>query len=499
MKIGDLSLNIMLINPKIPVYLRMPSMPLGLVSIASYLNGHGHRAIIIERSIKAYDIRAEIQRFRPDVIGVSVMSFLSGIDAKKLTQKLRGLTDVPVIWGGQAPSASPEMVLRDGAPDYVMLGEGELTWLAVADALEKKEPLDSIEGLAFLQNGAFVSNPIRPVADLFQFPEMDWTLVEPKKYFSTFFHCDKMLYLHASKGCPAACIFCSNNQYHQSCNRCRDPKHVLDDIDRFVLDYGADGIYFSDELFVPRRDLRTQLCEGLIERGYDLVWGCQMRLGVLKEEDIQLMARAGCRWILFGIESGSKERIASIKKKINLDLAYQTVEWCEKAGITVQASFIIGFPGETPEEMQKTVDFAERLPASLVAMNILTPIPNSEIWDLWDRDFPQYKKPGSIRACARKVEQNVGDLVPWNFSKVTTRELRAVHYHYQWKDFSRKDSVNQDSYGILKKMAQDAFNRIFKHGLSGFVFGTYISVKQFCTVFFYSHFFQRILKKYHLK
>ena len=129
-----------------------------------------------------------------------------------------------------------------------------------------------------------------------------------------------MLYLHASKGCPAACIFCSNKQYHQSCNRCRDPKHVLNDIDRFVLDYGCDGIYFSDELFCPRRELRTMLCEGLISRRYELVWGCQMRLGVLNEEDVKLMYRAGCRWILFGIESGSKERIDAIKKHIDLTL-----------------------------------------------------------------------------------------------------------------------------------------------------------------------------------
>lgn len=114
----------MFINPKVPVYLRMPSMPLGLVSIASYLNAHGHNAIIIERSIKAYDMRAELKRFQPDVIGVSVLSFLSGIDAKKVTAKLRRFTDVPIIWGGQAPSASPELVLEDGKPDYVMLGEG---------------------------------------------------------------------------------------------------------------------------------------------------------------------------------------------------------------------------------------------------------------------------------------------------------------------------------------------------------------------------------------
>ncbi|MBQ6022033.1 MAG: B12-binding domain-containing radical SAM protein [Clostridia bacterium] len=492
-------MKIMLINPKIPVYLRMPSIPLGPVSIASYLNAHGHRAIIIERSVKAYDLRAELKRFQPDVIGVSCLSFLSSIDAKRITAFLHRHTNAPVIWGGQAPSAAPELILRDGKPDFVMLGEGEITWLAVANALREGKPLFDIPGLAYLREGAFVSNPVPPVADLFRFPEMDWSLVDPKKYFSTFFHCSKMLYLHASKGCPAACIFCSNKQYHQSCNRCRDPKHVLNDIDRFVLDYGCDGIYFSDELFCPRRELRTMLCEGLISRRYELVWGCQMRLGVLNEEDVKLMYRAGCRWILFGIESGSRERIDAIKKHIDLNLARQTIKWCEDAGITVQASFIIGFPGETCEEMRKTVSFAQSLHSSLVAMNILTPMPNSEIYEIWDRDFPQYQKPDSIKAIARRIEQNVTDLVPWNFSNVPMRELRVVHFFYQWKDFAGKSSVRGDSYGILKKMAQDAFNRIFLHGFSGFIFGTVVSVKQFLTVFFYSHCFPRILKKYGLR
>ncbi len=477
----------------------MPSIPLGLVSIASYLNAHGHTAVIIERSIKAYDMRAELQKFRPDVIGVSCLSYLSSLDAKKLTSQLRKLTDVPIIWGGQAPSASPELILRDGKADYAMLGEGEITWQAVADALAAGKPLTDIEGLAWLQDGAFFCNPIRPVADLFEFPQLDWSLVEADKYFCTFFHCSKMLYLHASKGCPAACIFCANKQFHQGCNRCRDPEHILQDIDYYVNEVGANGIYFSDELFCPRRELRTELCNGLIERGYDLVWGCQMRLGVLNEEDIRLMYRAGCRWILFGIESGSKDRIKTIKKRIDLDLAPQTMEWCENAGITVQASFIIGFPHETEEEIRQSVDMALSLPASLVDMNILTPMPNTEIYDIWDSEFPQYQKPDSIKKLARRLDQNATDLVKWNFSDVSMRELRVIHYYFQWKDFIGRDSVQQERYGILKKMANDAFNRMFRHGLSGFLFGTYVSVKQFCTVFFYSHFFPRIKKRYGLK
>lgn len=477
----------------------MPSIPLGLVSIASYLNANGHRAIILERSIRSYDLRTELKRFQPDVIGISVLSYFGCIDAKKLTAKLRKYVNVPIIWGGHAPSASSELALKEGKPDYVMLGEGELTWLAVANSLQSNESLLQIPGLAYLNNNALVQNPLPPVGDLFQFPEMDWSLISPNKYFSTFFHCSKMLYLHASKGCPGECIFCTNKQYHQGRNRCRDPKHVLHDIDQFVLEYGANGIYFTDEFFCPRRELRTEICNGLIERNYDLVWGCQMRLGVLNEDDIRLMYRAGCRWILFGIESGSKKRIEYIKKHIDLDIAKQTVEWCENTGITVQASFIIGYPEETREELQKTIVFAERLPASLTIMNILTPGPNSELYDIWEKNYLQYKKPSSFEEFAYKFELHASDFVLCNFSKIPMRELRVIHFHYQWEAFRGKNSVNEDSYGILKKMAQDTINRIFRHGLLGFFFGTYISAKQFLSVFFYSHCFPRILKEYGLK
>jgi hypothetical protein len=139
------------------------------------------------------------------------------------------------------------------------------------------------------------------------------------------------------------------------------------------------------------------------------------------------------------------------------------------------------------------------LPASLVDRNTLTPMPNTEIYDIWDAEFPQFKKPDSIRRLAKDLDQNATDLIRWNFSEVSTRELRVIHFFFQWKDFIGKESVNQDRYGILKKMAGDAFNRMFRHGFRGFLFGTYVSVKQFATVYFYSHFFPKIRKQYGLR
>ena len=492
-------MKILLINPRMPVYLRTPSLPLGLISIASYLKAHGHQIVFVERSLsKEESLKSVIDRFQPDLIGISTLSYQSSLDAKAITKKMHKWTNAPIIWGGPAPSTLPELYLKDGQPDFLILGEGEVTWLELAETFSKNGDVSEVKGLAYLKNGELVLTPLRPVADLSLFPDIDWSLVDPKAYHTSFFNCSKMLYLHASKGCYAGCTFCSNKIFHQGCNRSRDPKQIIRDIEYLVTQCGTDGIYFSDELFIPQRSLRNELLDLLIEKQLPLVWGCQMRIGILQEEDIRLMYRAGCRWILFGIESGNEKRIKEIKKGIDLSLAKQTVDWCKAAGITVQMSYIIGFPHERPEEMQDTIDFALRMQSNLVVMNILTAIPSSEIYDEALKTNPHFHAPETIRQIAKK-ERVATDQVTDNLSEIPSRDLHVAHFYFQWKGFIGKDSVKDDRFGVVKKMAKDTFNRIFKHGPKGFLFGTYHSAVQFLMVFFYSHCFPGILKKYHLK
>ena len=492
-------MKIMFINPKLPVFLRMPSIPLGLVSIASYMQAYGHEVTIIERSVQKTDIREELKSFQPDIVGITALSYSTSPDSIKLTKYIHAhYPGIPVVWGGVAASAMPELYLRDGGMDYLILGEGELTWKEFAEAWAGDRNFKEIEGLAYLDGDTYVCNPIRPVADLMTFPELDWTLVSPEKYFSSFFHCTNMLYLHASKGCPAMCTFCANKQFHQGKNRCRKPEHVMHDIEYLVKKCGADGIYFSDEQFIPHRQIRNELLDLLIKSDLNLVWGCQMRLGILKPEDIDYMYQAGCRWIVFGIETGDPDMIRTIKKGINLDLAKPTIDYCRKLGITVQATFIIGFPDETVEQVKKTVKLAKELSSAMPVLNILTILPNSEIFFEQVQSNPNYKPPKTIAELI-KFEKTITDNPSINLSKVPYRDLKVIHHYFQWKDFSGKDSVAGDHFGIVKKMARDTFNRIFKHGLTGFFYGGYNSVKQFLTVFFYSHCFPSIMKKYDLK
>lgn len=490
-------MKVLLINPNLPVFMRMPSLPLGLISIASYLKAHNQEIKIVERLVENdNNIERTIAEFKPDIIGISTMSFLAGIEAIELT-KIAHKHNIPVVWGGQAATAMPELVFFEADPDYIILGEGEITWLELVKTLENGGDVSTVAGLVFKKNGELFYTNQRALADISKFPDIDWSLLKVENYFSSFFNCDRMLYIHASKGCPAQCTFCSNHVFHQSKNRCRNIDQIIRDIE-YLYFQGANGIYFSDELWIPNKKQRILFCNKIIEKSFDLVWGCQMRLGVLDEEDINLMYKAGCRWILFGIESGNQERIDKIKKKIDLTQAQETIRMCESIGITVQASFIIGFPDETEKELKQTIAFAESLGASLVVMNMLIPLPNSEIYKEI-RNAGIYEFPFSIRDMAFKIEQKTTDSLIINLSKVPDIDLKVIHFYYQWKAFSSADSVNNESYGIIRKATSDALNRIFKRGLKGFFYGTYSSIKQFSTVYFYSHMFKSILEKYGLK
>ena len=489
-------MKIVLINPKLLIFMRMPSLPLGLISIASYLKANNHDVKLVEMLVENNDLEKTLSEFKPDIVGISTMSFLAGLEAKRLTRIIQ-VHNVPVVWGGQAATAMPELIFQEASPDYIILGEGEVTWAELAYALENNRDVSEVAGLVYRKDSALIYTDTRSVADISAFPDLDWSMVNVPKYFSSYFNCDKMLYLHATKGCPAQCTFCSNQAFHQSKNRCRNIDQIIRDID-YLYSQGANGIYFSDELWIPQKSLRRDFCNKMIERNYNLVWGCQMRLGVLDEEDVDLMYKAGCRWILFGLESGNQDRIRLIKKNIDLTQAKKAVEMCENRGITVQASFIIGFPDETEEELRQTVSFADSLGASLVYMKLLIPLPNSDIYNN-AKEKGLFEFPASIKKLATDIEQKATDSLTVNFSKVPDIELKVIHYYYQWKAFAGKGSVNNESYGIIKKALSDAINRIFKNGLKGFFYGTFSSAKQFLTVFFYSHMFKKVMRKYKLK
>jgi len=486
-------LKVLLINPATKINARAPSCPLGLLSIASYLNAKGHSVKIVDQTVKKENIEKHIKSFNPDIVGVSVISSMvskAAVKASKVAKKY----DKPVVWGGQIISALPDLGFKEGCVDFIVIGEGEITFLELIDTIETGGSFSNIDGLAYLEDGKMRINRQRDFADLSTFPVIDWSLIDPGKYFQLFFGCKKMLYLYASKGCPAACTFCFNHKFHRSTQRRRPMKHVVDEIEYLIKNCGIDSVNFADEFWHPGKEGMQIFFELIKQRKLDFVWGVQTRLGVFNRNDLQQMYDAGCRWILFGIESGCKERIVNIKKGIDLNKAKETFDNCREIGITTQSAFIIGYPDETEEELKETIRFALELNANLCPFTILYLQPGAELFDL-AVSCGKCAPPESLKELSL---QYTGDSLNANLSKVSGKELKVIHYYTQWSAFTDKKSINSNSFGIAKKMMFDTFQKIFRYGFTSFFVGIFVSAKQFLTVLWYANAYPKVLRKYGL-
>lgn len=453
-------MRVLLVNPVMKRYYKSPTCPLGLLSIATYLHQQGHIIKIIDAAVKNVNYQKEISAFQPDIVGVSVISNKSIADAVRVSKTARS-QKIPVVWGGTLASAIPEIILRSGFVDYVVIGEGEITFDMLLEALKDRSSLANIDGLAFLRQGTVVINPDRAFADLADFHVLDWTFVNPADYFQQMFSARKMLYLYSAKGCPARCTFCFNKGFNRCVYRARPFEHCLEEIAFLTSCCAMDGVHFADELWCENKTQLAEKCEKLLSRFPALVWGCNARIGSLAQPDFELMYRAGCRWIFFGVESGSPDIQKLIKKGIELHKVETTVRGCYEAGIVPVVSLILGFPDETPAQVRQTADLARKLPEALFDVNFFFPLPATELCDMLIQRG-SYHLPATLREFSRLLPtEKLHD----NFSKTPARDLKVVRSYFMWSTFLRKGLLPGQGRPLAVKAVKDAFKGICRHGL----------------------------------
>ncbi len=489
-------MKVLLVNPRVVELskrLKAPTIPLGLLAIASYIKTKGHTVKIVDLTVRRESIEKQIRSFDPDIVGLTVHSTLVVKSTVKVSKTAKSLGK-PVIWGGFLPSVLTELCFKEECVDFIAISEGEVTFSELLDAMENGKPYDNIDGLAFVDKDGLHINKARSFSNLADFPSTDWSFIEPKKYVQRFFNCKRMLYLYFSKGCPASCTFCYNSGYHRSSFRKRPPEQVIEEIEYLVANCGMDGIYFADEFLYPgKQDMDRFICL-LKEKNLNLTWGGQTRMGVYSRDELQRMYDAGCRYLLIGVESGNAERIKKIKKNIDLNQAKETFTNCKEIGITTQSSFIIGYPDETEEELKQTVAFALSLDSPLSPFNVFFLQPGSDEFNSAVRSG-RYNPPKNLKEWAKlQADEYDGDTL----SKVPRKELLVIHFYGQWRGFSKRESVNSDSYGVIKQQAVQAIKNMFKLNFDNFFIGSFSSAKQFITVLWYAKAYPKILKKYGL-
>jgi anaerobic magnesium-protoporphyrin IX monomethyl ester cyclase len=298
---------------------------------------------------------------------------------------------------GLHPSAKPTESLSQPHIDFVIIGEPERTSQELASALEKggkPEDLKQVKGLGFMMVGKAVITEPRPIIeDLDSLPFPARHLLPMKELFAAVkqtpirgeIRKPNVRFL-TSRGCPNNCIFCSNHIVMGKQWRGRSPENVIAELEQIVHDYGIKQVDFEDDNMTFNRKRMAAICDLMVERGLDLEWYTPngVRADSLDAELLAKMRRSGCQRIYVAPESGVQRVVDGIiKKNQSLQKVEQAIVDAHKVGIKVSTFWIIGFIGETKQDMQATIDYAHKLRtlgADRFYFSYATPLTGTELY-----------------------------------------------------------------------------------------------------------------------
>jgi radical SAM superfamily enzyme YgiQ (UPF0313 family) len=325
-------------------------------------------------------------------LGVSCMFSEEWPFTRRVIESLRrARPTLPIIAGGEHINAAPEFSLRDcPALDACVLGEGEESFAQLLEAVRDGRPVGEVAGIACLEDGQFQRTPPRVrIRDVDSIPRPAWHLFPLANYLDNGFGFGigrvRSYPILASRGCPFECTFCSNPEMWTTRWYARDPDAVLDEMGWAIGTYGVENFDFYDLTAIVRKDWIREFCRKLIARGYGVGWQLPSgtRSEALTDDVLPLLRDSGCRYLVYAPESGSPSVLKRIKKKVSLDRMKASMRQAVAAGLTVKVSFVIGFPGDTRDELWETVRFCSELAGigvSDVSVGPFCPYPGSALF-----------------------------------------------------------------------------------------------------------------------
>jgi radical SAM superfamily enzyme YgiQ (UPF0313 family) len=229
-----------------------------------------------------------------------------------------------------------------------------------------------------------VETPTRPfIQDLDALPWPAYKFVPIEKYWV---HGQKLLSVITSRGCPYKCPFCVATEMFGQRFRARSAKNVLDELQWLKEEYGAEGVAFQDDTLTFDKKRAMDICDGMIERKLNLRWGCGTRADVVTKELLDKMAKANCDEVMFGIESGCERMRAELKRGVTNQHIENAIRWAKEAGMFVTVSVILGYPGETKESLQETLDFVRKIAPDDAWLCHATPFPGTHLREIVEQN-----------------------------------------------------------------------------------------------------------------
>lgn len=421
----------------------MPS--LGICYIAGVLEKAGHKVEIIDAYVEGISLKkllSLLKKSKPDIMGVTFTTE-NRFQAFSVIQKVKHILPgtITIAGGPHASLATEDTLSNIPELDYIVRGEGEETIVELASAIKNKASVDHINGLSYRANNKIHHNfnrPLIPNLDAVPFPA--WHLVPWEKYNFTLDVPGKGVLRAASmmtsRGCPFTCNFCSSSRLWGRTCRMRSVDNIIEEINILKNKYRIKALWIFDDTFTVSKKRVQEFCNKILEKNWDISWFCEVRVDTVDRDLLALMKKSGCYSIGFGVESGSQRIIDEvIGKKISLEQVKSTAEICSELGIVSNPFFIFSHPGETKEDIEKTMEMIKTWPKpSSISLSLLHVYPGTKLEEI-------AKEAGIIPkdfSWARKNDPRVTILptaqgnVPIFIDKLSLKEISK--YIFQWRE-----------------------------------------------------------------
>lgn len=382
-------MKIVLVVP--PSHTHYVVQPIGLGYLAAALRGAGFQDVslidCLKEKLKTGDLQERLTRLKPAVIGFQAYSYDFGTAARSIIDIKKVIPGVPVILGGPHVSATNTLSLEEIPEiDFAFAGEGEvgLPLLMKRISGAANIPLRDIPGLVYREGSNLRQNPRAVIEDLDVLDFPAWDLMVPAEYpdspQSGFYKRFPIVSISTTRGCPYLCTFCGSAVNMGKTLRFRSIPVVLEEMRMLYHDYGVREFHIIDDMFNFKKQRVIDFCEGIRKHKLDINYTFPngLRLNLLDREMLRLMKETGAYAFNVGIESGSQRILDKMKKNLTLELIEEKVNLVREAGLDPCGFFIIGFPGETTEDIKATIRFAKKLKLKRAHFSNFLPLPGTE-------------------------------------------------------------------------------------------------------------------------
>jgi anaerobic magnesium-protoporphyrin IX monomethyl ester cyclase len=388
----------------------MVTPPMGIAYLASAVRNAGYEVACLDMVVEApfqetvingtvsrlgltYDQTMEkIAAWKPDVVGLSCIFSNQWPATRELAKRIKAAdSDVIVVAGGGHPTFLSQLCMEDAPLDFIIRGEGEEGFVELLNRIRKSRPLDDVDGLVYRDGDFIRANPkVNLIEDLdsIAFPAHD--LLDLERYFKIALPMGYSMMsprnvpIVTSRGCPCHCTFCSSTYLWGKQYRTRSASNVLQELDWLVDKFRIEEIKVQDDNLTVNKKRVMEIFRGMIERPYHLHWNTPNGIAIwtLDKEMLTMMKDSGCFEMTMAIESGNQNVLDNlIRKPLKLDKVREINKVARELGIVRIAYFLIGFPGETKEQIMDTIKFSRELRLDLSAIFLYNQLPGSELFE----------------------------------------------------------------------------------------------------------------------